>query len=151
MLGYAVVRTREKSDPKKGVVGDIVQILPVMEIGTKALNNNCVILMDLNIPCEEDFQNLNYRFLCKTCPNNHFELCDTKKYGSPIFTEGDLFHMPKVDIKHRFKINISSIFSQDTFSLFEVQEKTEAQRALMYTNANNNEQSSILIIDKEDI
>ena len=104
---YIKVQIDENITDKSFVQGDIVFIYPmVLDQGKLTLDDVRPLVMDLKIPCGEDFKPV---FKCKDCIHRDPESCDVMNYQRALWTSGDLFTPPKVDRKNLFYVDFSYI------------------------------------------
>lgn len=157
MKVYVYIKIQEHPNPKSGgtTKGDIIYIYPIVEDqGRLTLNNTLPVVMDLNIPCGDDFNRIIYEpnnpdlLNCNRCPYSDPDMCDKVKYTVGIWSAGDVENPPKLTAKRCWSIDRNQFVSPISEVLITNPDKTEAQKAQIIMQAKNNEQLKSIISEK---
>jgi len=141
MKVYAYINIADK------LKGDIIYIYPMVEDqGKLTLNKFIPVVIDLNIPCGDAFNKLEYN--CVRCKDNDWETCDKIKYERAVWSAGDILNPPKVIKRRRYMIDRTEFISGESELLITKADKTEQEKLTIITNAKNNEQLKTVIIEK---
>lgn len=154
MKVYVFTKIKENKNPRGTTTGDIVYIYPIDVPQAKLdINDFLPIVMDLTIPCGENFRQIALQNRkatpCHRCIYNDVDTCDVRKYTQGVWTAGTLKDQPKLKKKRRYSIDRSTFISAESETLVTNDEKTETEKELAFTRAVNNERSPMIIEDKE--
>lgn len=137
--------------------GDVIFIYPIVkDQGKLTLKTYIPIVMELNIPCGQgqvpdmDFTINESRSMwqCVKCPFNDVIDCDARKYTSAKWGTGDILNPPRITKARRHSVNYGLLLSDASETLVKKQNKTDLEKALVFTNAKNNQQTKAIIEEK---
>ena len=149
MKVYAWIKIAEHPQPggPGAQKGDIVYFYPIgVPQGKETLNHYVPVVVDLKVPCGENFI---FTARCNRCKFSTPDLCDIRKYRSGVWSQGTLEKPPTLLKKRRYQIDRSMFISGDTETTVLKKDKTEQEKALLLTQANNNEQLPSVIKEKK--
>ena len=128
--------------------GGIVAILPNRpdQIGDCDMNVHVAFVIDLNIPCEQNFQDWNFK--CSSCKYNDPDLCEFKKFNRGAWGDADLLNKPKVIHKYRYQIDFKKLISEDSLLFVLKDKKTVKEKDNGLLVAGNNPVDKSIIEDK---
>lgn len=113
MKVYVYIKIKENKNPQGTTKGDIIYVYPMVEDqGKLTLDNFIPVVMDLKIPCGEDFNKQVYD--CSKCKENDWETCDVIKYQRAKWTAGDIDNPPKTEKARRYSIDNTKIMNIET-------------------------------------
>jgi len=130
--------------------GDVQSIHPLNgPHGKLMLRSHYPLVMDLNIPCGEKYNN--FETNCPRCKFNDPDQCDVQKYEKGSWLPGDLFNPPKLDQKRKYKIDFDKVLSLQEKLDAEKTEYLEVDKLAIYDHALEelNEKATAIILEKE--
>lgn len=137
--------------------GDLCYIYPVVNSkgekhhqGNLTLDTHRPFVMDLTIPCGNDFLDLTFK--CQTCQWNNPIDCDYRKYQRAIWSAGDVLNPPKIVSKTRYKISLTELdkmFGENIKTDFDTM--TPEYKSNQFAVAEINIKTKVLLDDKVSI
>lgn len=149
MKVFAWIKFKKHPQPDSSGMqeGDICYFYPMVEDqGRLTMDTYLPVVVDLNIPCGKVFQELKHN--CTKCKFNNPESCEVINFRRGIWSPGSIDKPPKIVKKRKFFINRSAFLSPTSEALITKKDKTKEDKALIITNATNNEQPKNIIQEK---
>lgn len=150
MLACVTVKFKEHPQPDSqgAQKGDVISIRPADRPLPSSSEMDCFMyfFVDLDIPCDFRF---GHKPQCNKCPNAEPELCDFIFFKRGLWDDGDILDPPVLLKKCRYNIDFEAQLSPQSLALVTKDNKTLADRELLFQQAGNNPWLKSIITDKE--
>lgn len=133
----------DRANPNAPQVGDIVELCRADRThwGNEA-KIFLPVLVDINIPCGDNFKQVDKGWYCGKCEYNHPDKCDCQKLIQP---QESIFGDGKILKKRRYKVNIvAPSYIQTIIDKYDKKSKTEEATLLAWAKSNQFQIADIL-------
>ena len=160
MLVYAWIKIEDHPQPEGGGTqkGDIVLFTRTdrRAYGRKTLEFFLPVVVDITVPCGDDFDNYNtekkaFTRLCARCEWANQDDCDVIKYTKAVWGAGDIDNAPRPIKNRKYNIDRTKFISELSEAVVVKLDKTEQEKLTILTDSANNPRPVTDIEDKEAI